>query len=164
MKIQDEIRYDASPDVVGTMLADPAFVADKCARTGAIDHVVDVDGDASGPFTVTTARTMPTDDFPDVAKKFVGDTIVIEQVDTWEAAGADGSRRGTIALRIKGLPLALDGSLGLRADGAGSVETVDGDLKASVPLIGGKLERAAEPAVRAAMRREHEAGRDYLAG
>lgn len=164
MKIQDEIRYEASPDAVAAMLADPAFVADKCARTGAIDHTVDVDGEASGPFTVTTARTMATDDFPDVAKKLVGDTIVIHEVDTWEAAAADGSRRGTITLRIKGAPLVLNGILALRADGAGTAQTVDGDLKASVPLIGGKLEKAAEPAVRSAMRKEHEAGREYLAG
>jgi hypothetical protein len=163
MKIQDEIRYDASPDAVAAMLADPAFVADKCARTGALDHTVDVSGEASGPFTVTTERTMPTNDFPDVAKKFVGDTIVIQEVDTWEAAAPDGSRRGTIVLRIKGAPLVLNGTLGLRADGAATVESVDGDLKASVPLVGGKLEKAAEPAVRAAMRKEHEVGREYLA-
>lgn len=163
MKIQDEIRYEASPDAVAAMLADPAFVADKCARTGAIEHTVDVDGDASGRFTVTTVRTMPTEDFPDVAKKFVGDTIVIQEVESWEAAEADGSRRGTTALRIKGAPVVLNGVLGLRADGTGTVETVDGELKASVPLIGGKLERAAEPAVRAAKRKEHEAGREYLA-
>jgi len=163
MRIQDELRYDASPAAVAAMLADPSFVADKCARTGAVDHTVDIDGDASGAFTVTTERTMPTDDFPDVAKKFVGDTVVIHEVDTWETAEADGSRRGTIALRIKGAPVSLTGTLRLRADGAGTAETVEGDLKASVPLLGGRLERAAEPAVRAAMRKEHEVGREYLA-
>ncbi len=164
MKIHDEVRYGAAPDAVAAMLADPAFLADKCRRTGALEHTVDVQGDPSGPFTVTTVRTMPTDDFPDIAKKFVGETIVLKQVDTWMAAAADGSREGDVSLKLAGQPLVLTGTLTLRPEAGGTVEVVSGDLKASVPFIGGKLEKAAEPAVRAALRKEHEVGQEYLAG
>jgi hypothetical protein len=163
MKIQDEIRYDASPDVVAAMLADPAFVEDKCRRTGALEQTVEVDGDASGPFTVTTVRTMPTDDFPDVAKKFVGESVVIKQVDSWHEGGADGARTGDVRLKIAGAPVELTGTMTLVADGAGTRQELLGDLKASVPLLGGKLEKAAAPAVVMALRKEAEVGREYLA-
>jgi hypothetical protein len=163
MKLQDEIRYDASPATVATMLADPAFVDEKCAATGALEHTVDVEGDASGPFTVTTVRTMPTDTFPDVAKKFVGETIVLKQVDTWQAAGSDGGRDGTVRLKIAGAPVELTGTMTLRPDGDGTRQELLGDLKAAVPLLGGKLEKAAAPAVLMALRKEGEVGQEYLA-
>lgn len=163
MKMQEEIRYHAAPADVAAMLADPAFVEDKCARTGAIEHTVEIEGDASGPFTVTTVRTMPTDSFPDVAKKFVGQTVVIKEVTTWQAAGADGDRDGTVRLKIAGAPVELNGTMTLRADGAGTRQELLGDLKASVPLLGGKLEKAAAPAVLMALRKEGEVGQEYLA-
>ena len=162
MRFEAEIRYPASPDAVGGMLADRSFVDRKCAATGAIRHTVDVQGDASGTFTVTTVRTMPTDDFPDVARTFVGDTVDIRQVDSWNAPSADGTRVGTITVEITGAPLRLRGTLALANGGKGTVETVAGDLKASVPIIGGKLEKAAEPALKAAIRSEERVGTQWL--
>ncbi len=108
---------------------------------------------------------MPTDDFPDVAKKFVGDTVVIKQVDSWHAAGADGSRTGDVRLKIAGAPVELTGTMtpGRRRRAAPGRSSL-GDLKASVPLLGGKLEKAAAPAIVMALRKEGEVGREYLAG
>lgn len=163
MKLQEEIRYDAAPDAVAAMLADPAFQADKCEQTGAIDHTVEVDGDTAGPFTVTTVRTMPTNDFPDVAKKFVGETIVIKQVDTWQAPDADGGRAGAVRMKIAGAPVELTGTMALIPGGGGTVHSLSGDLKASVPLFGGKLEKAAAPAILMGLRKEGEVGQAYLA-
>ena len=163
MRIEAEIRYEAGPEAVGAMLADPTVVDRKCAATGALQHTVDVQGDATGPFTVTTVRTMPTDNFPDVARRFVGDTIDIRQEDVWNAPAADGSRTGVITVAIGGAPLRLNGTLRLDADGEGTRELIDGDLKASVPVLGGKLEKASEPALRMAIRKEQQVGTDWLA-
>ncbi len=164
MRIDDTIRYDATPDQVAAMLADPAFVDAKCELMGSLQHDAQVQGDAAGEFTVTSTRTLPTDSFPDVARKFVGATIMIKQVDQWQAPAPDGSRQGTVTMKIVGQPVNLHGAWSLGPDGKGTVQTMQGELKASVPLLGGKLERAAEPAIRAALRKEQEAGRAYLAG
>ncbi len=164
MRIDDTIRYDAAPAQVAAMLADRAFIDAKCQLMGSLEHEAQVQGDAAGEFTVTSTRTLPTDGFPDVARKFVGATIMIKQVDHWQAPAPDGSREGTVSMKIVGQPVNLQGAWTLRPEGTGSVQTVKGDLKASVPLLGGKLEKAAEPAIRAALRKEQEAGRTYLAG
>ncbi len=164
MRIDDTIRYDAAPAQVAAMLADRAFIDVKCELMGSLEHDAQVQGDAAGEFTVTSTRTLPTDGFPDVARKFVGATIMIKQVDHWQAPAADGSREGTVTMKIVGQPVNLQGAWTLRPDGNGSIQTMKGDLKASVPLLGGKLEKAAEPAIRAALRKEQEAGRTYLAG
>jgi hypothetical protein len=50
----------------------------------------------------------------------------------------------------------------LRADGTGTRQTIDGDLKASVPLIGGRIEKAIEPALQGAIRVEQREGRTWL--
>lgn len=163
MRVDAEISYPAGPTEVAAMLADTAFLERYCAATGAVRHTVEVVGDADGAFTVTTVRTMPTDDFPDVARRFVGDTVDIRQVDEWQAAGSGGSRSGTTTVEISGAPLRLAGDLRLSPGGDGTTQSVTGDLKASVPLIGGKLEKAAEPAIRAAIRQQEKVGRAWLA-
>ena len=163
MRVEEEIRYSARPDEVAAMLADPGFVERKCAVTGALSHDAEVVGDASGAFTVTTRRTMPTDAVPDIARSFVKDGLEVRQVEAWEAPAADGTRAGTITVEVVGAPLRLNGTVRLEPDGAGTVERLSADLKASVPLIGGKLEKAAAPAFLAAIRKEQEVGTAWLA-
>ena len=67
-------------------------------------------------------------------------------------------------VEISGVPVRLSGELSLRPFGDGTVYEVQGDLKASVPLIGGRIEKAAESAIRAAIRVEERTGRDWLDG
>lgn len=164
MRVDQDIHYPVPPAEVAAMLADPAFVDRKCAAMGSISHDSEVVGKAGDAFTVTTRRTLPTDSFPDVARRFVGETIDIRQVDAWEAAGADGTRAGTLVVEVVGAPLRLTGTQRLDPDGTGTLQTVTGDLKASVPLVGGRLEKAAEPAITLAIRTEAKVGSAWLAG
>lgn len=162
MRVEDEIRYPAEPRAVAAMLADPEFVDQKMAATHALSSDVEVVGDAGGEFTVTSRRTMPTQGLPDVARTFVGDTLDIRQVEAWEAPAADGSRTGSIVVEVVGAPLRLTGTLRLTPVDGETLQVLSGDLKASVPLLGGKLEKAAEPAFLAAVRKEHEVGTAWL--
>jgi hypothetical protein len=162
VRVEQVIRYPVPPDAVAAMLADPRFVEHKCAATGALSHDADVTGDAGGAFTVSTRRTMPTADLPDIARKFVGETLDVRQVDAWEPPAADGSRAGTVVVEIVGAPLRLTGTQRLDPADGGTRQTLAGDLKASVPLIGGKLEKAAEPAILAAVRKEQQVGTAWL--
>jgi hypothetical protein len=106
---------------------------------------------------------MPTDQIPDFARSFVGRTIDVVQVDDFGAPDVDDGREGSVIVEIKGVPVRFAGSLALGAASAGTLETVDGDVKASVPLVGGRLERALEPALQAAIRVEQREGIAWLA-
>lgn len=161
MKFTADIRYAAAPDAVFAMLVDPAFQDQVCAATGALEHSVDVQ-QAGGGATITTTRKLPADDLPDFVRTFVGDTLDVMRVDHWGPVGADGGREGTVVVEITGAPVRLSGTITMAADGSGTVERVDGDLKASIPLLGGKVEKAAEPAMRAAISKEQEIGTDWL--
>jgi hypothetical protein len=145
------------------MPVDRSFQEQVCEATGALRHEVQIEQD-DGAAVITTRRELPTDDIPDYARGFVGTTLDVVRVDRWEAPAADGSREGTINLEIKGAPIRLHGTLGLRPDDAGCEEAITGDLKASIPLLGGKMEKAAEPALMSAIRKEEQVGLLHLGG
>lgn len=163
MHLTADIRYDAAPDAVFAMLSDPGFQERRCVATGALEHDVSVEEFDDGGVTVTAHRVMPTDQVPDFVRTFVGPTLVVSEIQDWTAAAEDGTREGTLVLEIQGAPVRMTGSLRLVADGKGTVEVIDTDLKASVPLVGGKIERAVEPAILAAIRVEEREGRAWLA-
>jgi hypothetical protein len=123
---------------------------------------VSVDESAGGA-TIRTTRVLPTEEFPDFVRKFVGDTVHVVRVDTWGPAAADGGRDGTIVVEIKGAPVRLAGTITLRPEGSATVQDVQSDLKASVPLVGGKIEKAVAPAIRGAVGKEEEVGARWLA-
>jgi hypothetical protein len=163
VRLRAEIRYDADPAAVFAMLTDTAFQERKCAATGALQSEVEIERFPDGGATIRTRRTLPTDQIPDFARTFVGRTLDVVQVDDLGAPNADGRRQGSVIVEIKGAPVRFAGSLALDPFGAGTLETLDGDIKASVPLVGGRLERALEPALQAAIRVEQREGRAWLA-
>ena len=155
MKMESEIHYTRPPADVSAMTFDPDFQDLKCAATGAVSHTVSITtkGDRT---IVATVRNMPTDAFPDFLKSFVGKSLKVEQTDDWGPPEADGSRTGTIVVVIDNAPLKLNGTLKLIPTAEGSSGTVDADIKASVPFIGSKVEKAAAPAILAAIRAEEK--------
>jgi hypothetical protein len=112
---------------------------------------------------IVSARDLPTNDFPAFVKNLVGDTLAITETQSWGPAGDDGARQGTLTVEIAGAPIDLDGTLSLASSAEGAVESVQGDLKARVPLFGGQIEKAAAPAIETAIKIEHEIGQAWLA-
>lgn len=161
MKISATFDYAATPHDVFAMLIDEDFQARKCVATGALSHSVSVS--AQGDRTVIVSnRDLPTDGFPDFVKSLVGATLAVTETQDWGPAGPDGARQGRLTVDIAGAPIDLAGTLSLAPAAQGSVETVDGDLKARIPLIGSKIEKAAAPAIESAMRAERETGQAWL--
>jgi hypothetical protein len=162
MKIARTIEYAATPDEVFAILADPAFQEAKCAATSALSYTASVQptGDQT---VITTERVLPADDLPDFARSLVGETLKVVEKQIWSSAGGDGSRSGTVEMTVPGAPITLKGKLSLRPGGSGSVETLDADLKAGIPLIGGKIEKAAAPPIEEAITIEAQTAHEWLA-
>jgi len=162
MKISATIDYAAAPLDVFAMLADEEFQDRKCAATGAHRHTasVSVKGDRT---IILSSRDMPTDDFPSFVKNMVGATLTVTETQDWGPPSTDGTRSGTLSVDIAGAPIDLTGTLLLAPGGHGSVETVEGELKARIPLVGRKVEEAAASAIQSAIRVEGETGAAWLA-
>src|SRR5699024_11482576 len=80
------------------------------------------------------------------------------------APTADGSREGKLTLKIAGVPASAEGTCTLTAvSEESSTLTYDGDVNVSIPLFGGKIERAAVNAVERVMRLERDVDVEWLA-
>jgi hypothetical protein len=163
VRLSDQIRYEADPRAVFRMIVDPDFQDAKCVATGSLEHEVDVQEHPDGSATVFSRRTLPTDQIPDFVRSFVGSTVRLAETQRWSAETPDGTRTGSIEVQIEGMPVRFTASTALTVAGRGTQQPIEGELKASVPFLGGKIESAAEPAVRAAIRVEARTGASWLA-
>lgn len=148
------MRFDAAPDVVFAAQADPEYVLWKHEHMASFDVSASVEHNASGT-VVTSSRKLPAV-VPAAAKPFVGDAITVNEVHTWAHPDVDGSRAGIVQASFPGAPMSVTGTLTLRPDGLGSILVVDITSKASVPLVGGKLEEVAGEQFMRALRKEEQ--------
>ena len=162
MRITTFFDYAATPEDVFTMLADPAFQAAKVEATHPLSHTESVT--PKGEQTeIVTSRVISTDGFPDFAKSMIGPKVRVTETIMWSRASADGSRTGTIDIAIGDAPVAMNGTLRMAAGGSGTRIDIDGDLKAKLPLVGGRVEKAAERPILGAIEKEQEVGTAWLA-
>lgn len=161
MRFDATIDYPAEIGRIARMLADDRFVRAKIDATGALDSSFEVirDGDA---FTVTTRRRLPTDQVPARFRSLVGQSLDVRVVEAWEAAGADGARAGTLSIDIAGVPVRVTGRMLLTPSPQGTVQSLSGDITASVPLFGGPIEKAAAGAVDQVTAVERRVGLEHL--
>jgi hypothetical protein len=158
MKFRHELRYDAAPEQVFEMLADPAFRQAACEAQDVISADVQLDRDDEG-FTLVIDMLQRTDDLPGFARTFAGASTQAIQRETWTSASG-----GDLSIEAPGKPTRMSGTIRLEPDGAGTKEVVELEIKVKVPLIGGKLEKLMADKVTAGMDAEHQAGAAYLSG
>lgn len=158
MRFEHELRYDASPEEVYAMLSQAEFRERVCESQHVSECRVGIDGDGSA-LAVTVDQRRPSEGIPGFARKFVGDEIHIVQSERWT-----GTTEAALDVSIPGKPGHLKGTVTLRPDGDGTVETVSGDLKVHLPMVGGKIERLVSELLGEALEVEHEVGTAWLAG
>lgn len=161
MKIIERIDYPAAPAAVFAMLTDPAFQEAKCIEAGSQRHesVVTPAGDGA---RVVTQRDLPAHNLPDFVRSIVGDTLSVTETYDWAGPTADGARDGSLVVEVAGAPVALRAKVRLEPGSSSTAMVIDGDLKAAIPLLGGKVEKAAAPAVIEAIHGEGRTGKHWL--
>jgi Protein of unknown function (DUF2505) len=158
VRFSHDLTYDAPPADVVAMLAEPAFREKVCDAMHAVRRDVRITGSGAG-MQVVIDQAQPADGIPSFAKKFVGDQIQIVQREDWTGAEAAG-----LVLEIPGKPGSFHGTIALARHGAGTVESVTGEVKVKIPMLGGRLEGLIGDLLRAALRTEERVGRTWLAG
>lgn len=161
MKFTHRAEYPATADEVWAVMSSQDFQDAKCEATTSGDWTANVSS-AADQTTITSERVLPTDDLPDIAKTFVGATLTVAELQTWGAPAADGTRTADLKVQIKGAPMTLKGTVRLSPNGSGSVQEIVGEVKVSVPLIGGKLEKAASEPLLFAAKTETDLLRDKV--
>ena len=161
MRISESFDYPADVETVFAMMTDEEFHARKCEATHAVSHSESVTV-TSTEATVVTVRELPTDGFPDFARSFVGESINVTETIIYGAPHDDGSRVGDLKISMGTAQIGLVGTVTVAPIDEGTRVTVEGDLKARVPFIGGKVEEAAAPSVLSGIRKERGVGLQWL--
>ena len=139
------------------MLADPLFWDRVGEATGAISSTATV-GTEGGTTRVIIDQEQEVVGVPSFAKKFVGDSTRAITTQVWHGDTA------TFAVETPGKPTSISGTASLSPNGSGSVLVYDLEVKASVPLVGGKLEKLVVELTRAGFEKEQAVGAAWLAG
>lgn len=158
MRFEHEIRYDAAPDAVFAMLGETSFREEVCREQELSGCTVRVDA-AGDTMSLDIAQTRSADGIPGFARKFVGDEIHINQREEWS-----GATDAVLEVTIPEKPGHLKGTVTLRPDGQGTVQTISGDLKVSIPMVGGKIEALIAELLHHALEAEQRVGTRRLAG
>ena len=164
MRVTTREELAGTVEEVYALFTDAAFQEAKClATTDDANHFsVDVGGGPAGG-RVRTERHLRSQGLPDVAKSFVGEHLTIIEVQDWSGPAGDGSRQSAVDMHVKGAPLTLKGILRLEPTASGTVEVLDAELKAHVPFIGARIEKAAAEPINAAIEIETSLLREWLA-
>jgi len=153
MKMTATHRFDADVATVFALMTDPGFLTRMYADEGATDIQVDSNGSDEGPTVVS--RRKVTIDLPGFAKKVMAPTNTVVQTDEWAPADDAGGRVCRYKVEVQGVPSRINGTVTLTPDSGGTRQDTVADVKVSIPLLGGKLEKfAVENGVRTL---EHEA-------
>jgi len=140
-RMQVTHHYDADVETVYKLISDPAFIERKYADQGATDIVIESD-DASGAVHNVIRRKV-TIDLPGFAKKVMSPTNTMVQTEQWAAPDADGRRVCAYTIEVQGVPSKISGTVTLSPRAGGTDQEIEADVKVSVPLLGGKLEKFA---------------------
>ncbi|WP_258805308.1 DUF2505 domain-containing protein [Pseudarthrobacter sp. NS4] len=151
-----------SVDSVAAVLVNEDFQRHVSQLVGGSLESFTVDGDIAGAFSATSVRTLPTTRLPEIARKFVGEHLKVTQVESWDAPAADGSRRSNISLKIAGAPVDVTAVQRLVAEASGTRVELEGEVKSSVPFLGGKIADAAEPMIAKALNLQAKQAQAWL--
>ncbi|MFL6156604.1 MAG: DUF2505 domain-containing protein [Marmoricola sp.] len=157
MKLRHDLTYAAAPAAVLAMLTDPEYWDKVAVATGAISSTATV-ADDGGATRVVVDQEQAVVGVPSFAKKFVGDSTRAITTQVWSGQSA------SFTVDTPGKPTSINGRAQLTASGDSTVLTYDLDVKASVPLIGGKLEKLVIELTTAGFDKEQSVGAAWLAG
>jgi hypothetical protein len=157
MRLRHELAYDAPPADVIAMMSDPLFWERVGEANDVISWTPTVTTEAEGTRVVIDEQQR-TAGVPSFAKKIVGEStrVVITQV-WW-------GQQASYEIETPGKPTRVRGTATVSPNGTGAVLVYDLDVKASVPLIGGKLEKLVVDLTREGFDKEQTVGAAWLAG
>lgn len=146
MALSSSRSLAAAPEAVFEALTSQANAQAVADRVGGelLEHTITDEGAAR---RTVSAFTLPADRLPDVVKKVMGNGVTITLEEAWSAPTADGSRQSSISANVKGAPVKVQGTEELLAGGEGCTLTLTGEVSSSIPFLGGKISKAAEPFV-----------------
>jgi len=155
--------YDATPEEVFAMITDTTFQEQVFERIRSQSYAVTV-REAGADTVVRVWWETRSVDVPAVAKRIVGQPLVVAQTKIWHPADLDGARDGEVEGEVADAPIKLTGRTSISSDGRLTTQLFDLHVTAAVPMVGRRLERITVDAVRARLEKKFEVAWSWLSG
>jgi hypothetical protein len=153
------LNFSASPQAVYEMLHDAGYLSAKSQL--AIDSSSSVAHSESGSVVTLTRRL--ASDLPDLARKFIGNEIVVTEIQAWSPQNSDGSAQAKMEVTFQGAPVRVDATIKLFANNGGTILELSGQVKASIPIFGAMAESAVAAELGKVTALEQSVGDTWLA-
>ena len=149
--------FESSGEVeqVFSVLTSRAWVDTKAERFRDGSRLAQHEERPDGGVLLAVSRELPSG-VPGFLQRFLPKDGRVLETFTWAPPAGDGTRRGTWQADIPGAPARLGGTMRLEPTATGSRYTIEGDVKVSVPLIGGRAESFIGEMVTKLAAKEHE--------
>jgi hypothetical protein len=158
-RIEHHTTSPHSAETVFGAMVDETYLRDRLAAVGGNDAELVSFSSGNGKTSYQLKQGVPAEHLPSLAKSLLGGDLVIQRVESWTLAGLTG----TVEVTIGGVPGRLDGTFSLAPSGGGSKLTLNGQVKVSIPLMGGKLEAMIAEQVAELLDKESEFTSEWLA-
>ena len=138
MKYEERQDFDAPWETVRKMFGDPAYFEKKGKMLKRMDLTI-LEHERKGEhFRIRFAfDEKPTIELPSFAQRFVDKKAHIIEEDRWDLK----ARTGKLNIELQGLPVKLSADMKVHDTERGCVNVISWEIKCSVPLLGGKLEK-----------------------
>ena len=133
-------KYAASVDKVFALLTDPKWLEARSTALGELSASVKAKK-AAGGVTLSMKRRVKRE-LPGLMAKVMSSESDLIFTEVW-AADADGVRQGKLDMDAVGQPVRMSATFELAPAGKGCTYRITHKCKASVPLIGGAVEKFA---------------------
>lgn len=159
MRFRKELEIPGDLMDVRAVLDDPDF-RDEVARTAGADEVeVLVEEYDDGSVVATLDTVQSTASMPSIAQRFLGGELRIHQVENWTSLD-----EASLLVQIPGQPGQVIGTVTLIARDGVTLQTVDADISAKIPLLGGRVEKLIGQILGHVLKIQAAAAADRLAG
>ena len=116
----------------------------------------------TGVATVTVTRNW-VGELPAMAKKFLGDEVVIIEEQVWQPLQPNGNATATLNVSIEGAPVQVSATMNLQGTDSLTTISIAGSVKVAIPIFGGKAEEVIANELSNIMAQEQNAGDLWLA-
>lgn len=145
-------EYAATPDAVHAMLTSPEYLSELGGSRG-----ITVSAQNEGDVTSLSVEARA----PEKLKGMIGETIKADARVLWERDGEGW--KGTVEVEKLKVPSQISARATIQPGGAGAVVEYFLNASISIPLVGKKVEKMAEPRLLSALESQKKSGDAWLA-
>ena len=135
--MEHRARFATPADAVHAAIVDPAFVADRLEALGGTNAAVEDRTESAGTVTYRLRQGLAAQHLPSAVRTLLKGDLVVHRTETWRP-----DKTGTVQATVQGVPGEINGTMRLSEMDSRTEWLTSLEVKVSIPLVGGKIEKS----------------------